>query len=233
MLQTDSIGTLDVSSLAKRCAAETGKFLQRIAGDTQYCYELFRRALVLQNQDAYDAIFKTYMHFVAPRIRKKLHSPFSDQDVEECVNLAFANCFRRLAMPEVFANFPTLEQVIGYLLCCANSAAQTYNRKQAARPATIAIDRPEAEGIDPRVDPLSFFIDEERKKKFRTLVMENCRNEQERVVFEYYIELGLMPRQIYAQRPELFADVKQVHRVKQILLERLQRLLEQHKEDLL
>ena len=39
------------------------------------------------------------------------------------------------------------------------------------------------------------------------------------------------PREIYAQRPDLFADVKQVHRVKQILIERLQRLFEQYKKE--
>lgn len=231
MLQTDSIGALDLSSLAERCTAETGKFWQRIASDTRYCYELFRRALVQQNQQAYARIVETYTRFIALRIRKKLHSPFTDEDVAECVNTTFANCFRRLSTPGVFANFPTLARIIGYLLSCANSAAQSRNRKQAARPQET--EPPVSDNWGGVIDPEPLLIAQERKEKFYALITANCKNEQERVVLEYYIELGLMPRAIYAQRPDLFADVKQVHRVKQILLERLQRLFEQYKEDLL
>lgn len=231
MLQTDNISVLDLNALSERCALETGKFLQRLASDTQYCYELFRRALVLQNQEAYDRIIKTYTRLVKPQVRRKLHAPFNDQDVEECINWAFANCFRYLRTAENFAKFPTLKHIIAYLLACTNATAQSHNRKQAARPIEVDQDLPEHDEQTAAVDPLDLLIDAERKARFYKLVSESCKNEQERVVLEYYVELGLMPREIYAQRPDLFADVKQVHRVKQILIERLQRLFEQYKKE--
>ncbi|MCE7986225.1 MAG: hypothetical protein DYG89_34040 [Caldilinea sp. CFX5] len=231
MLQTDSIGTLDVSSLADRCASETAKFLQRVASDTQYCYELFRRALVLQNQEAYNRLVETYIRLVRPQVRKKLHTPFNDQDLEDCVNWAFANCFRYLRTAENFAKFPTLQHIIGYLLACANATAQSHNRRQAARPVEIDQDLTDQDEGTTAVDPLARLIEEEDKARFYKLVRASCKNEQEQVVLEYYLELGLMPREIYAQRPDLFTDVKQVHRVKQILIERLQRLFRQYKKE--
>lgn len=231
MSQTDSFGSLDISSLADRCANETAKFLQRVVSDTCYCYELFRRALVLQNQEAYERIVKTYTRLVRPQVRKKLHAPFTDQDLEDCVNWAFASCFRYLSQAEVFAKFPTLPHIISYLLACANATAQSHNRKQAARPVVIDDELTEQDGEETAADPLERLIEEEDKARLYKLIRESCKNEQEQVVLEYYLELGLMPREIYAQRPDLFADVKQVHRVKQFLIERLQRLFRQYKKE--
>lgn len=231
MLQTDNINVLDLNALSDRCALETGKFLQKLASDTQYCYELFRRALVLQNQEAYHRIVETYIRLVRPQVRKKLHAPFTDRDLEDCVHLAFANCFRYLGTAEAFAKFPTLPQIIGYLLACANATAQSHNRKQAARPVEIDEDLLEHDEQSATVDPLDILIDKERTAEFYQLVSESCKTEKERVVLEYYLELGLMPREIYAQRPDLFADVKEVHRVKQFLIERLQRLFKQYKKE--
>jgi hypothetical protein len=230
MLQSDSIGQLDLAFLAERCATETRKFFQNVASDTQYCYELFRRALVLQNQQAYTKVVETYTRLVARQVKKKLHSPFGDEDLEECINLAFANCFRYLRTPDKFANFLTLEAIIKYLTDCANSAAQSHNRKHYRRFKSQA-EMPEDENHKAPVDLEKIFIDNERKEKFYALLKDNCKNEQEHVVVEFYLELGLKPREIYAERPDLFADVKHVHRVKQILLERLKRLFDQYKED--
>lgn len=231
MLQTDNVGQVDLTVLAKCCAAETRKFWQGLLSDTQYCYELFRRALADKNQQAYAKVVEIYSRSMDKRIRKKVRFSLVDEDLEECLNSVFANFFRNLSKAEQFANFPNLEQVLAYLLACANSAAETLNRKQR-RMQKREVEVVDIEERQDRIDIERFFLEEEARQKFHALILAHCKSTQERVVFDGYVELGLKPRDIYARHPELFADVKQVQRVKQILLERLQRLLQQYKEDL-
>ena len=58
---------------------------------------------------------------------------------------------------------------------------------------------------------------------FKQLVLSRLKDESERAVFEgtYYYDLA--PRDIQAERPDLFPNVRTVYRVKDRMLRRLQR----------
>jgi hypothetical protein len=57
----------------------------------------------------------------------------------------------------------------------------------------------------------------------KQLVLSRLKDEREETVFEATYRRGLPPREIQAERPDLFPDTRAVHRVKENLLKRLRR----------
>lgn len=225
MANTVDIHRIPLATLGDRCAEETKRYLQKLLHDTQYCFELFRRAFVDENQQAYERICVEYKGMVTKWVKSRLRLPHINENVEECVNGAFASMFNRLAKDNNFAQFPRLERILGYLQSCAHSAAEDENRKSKMRMEEI----PEEFGS--KIDIESGLLKDEQEAAIRQLVKANLKNEQERIVYEEYFEWGFMPRQIYARHPDQFSNVAEVHRSKQFLLERLKRVFQREWKD--
>ncbi len=220
---------LSLDEIAARCAAETQRYLQHaLSHDVRFCYELFRRALVENNQDAYTQLCRCYADLVARWVRRRLRFAFTDQDVEACVNWAFASMFRSLARPGAFARFTALERLLSYLRSCAYSAAETENRSVYVQETELAEDIPAATGDD-LLDPI---LQAAQAETVRRLVDAILKDDRERTVYEAYFSLRLPPRTIYEMYPALFRDVQDVHRVKQVMLERISRSLHKARQEL-
>lgn len=58
-----------------RCAQESDRFFKRLPHDSRYCYELFRRAVTLGSQRAWDLIYAQYQPLVTSWV--KCHAMFS------------------------------------------------------------------------------------------------------------------------------------------------------------
>lgn len=193
--------------------------------DTQYCFELFRRALVDHNQQAYELVYTQYKGMVTQWVKSRLHVPYINEDVEECVNWAFASMFSSVSKEGNFGKFPALNRLLSYLQSCAYSAAAGKNRKSKV----IVEELVEELGDD--TDLVEDILDEEKKKTARSLVETNLKSGQEWIVYEEYFEWGFMPKQIYARHPDKFLHTQEVSRVKQILLERLERIFRRDWKD--
>src|SRR5688500_3759623 len=127
---TLEIESLPLDLLAHQSALETRRFLDgQVEHDTRYCYEVFRRAFVEGNQDAYTLICRQYAPMVTNWVRVRLRSAALDEAVEECVNSAFASMFHSLSRPGAFAKFESIRHLLAYMRSCAVSAAETENRK--------------------------------------------------------------------------------------------------------
>ncbi len=230
-MQVDQdIQSLPVNTLAEHCVVETQKFLDRKSGhDTRYCFEMFRRAFVENNQDAYTFISKHYSSLVSRWARERLPFAHSEQVLEECVNWAFASMFRTLSRPGAFDQFPSLERVISYMRSCAFSAAETENRKRR-HSNTVELADQLSSGEE---SPEKALIRAETSEKVRQIVLPLLKDEREQIVYECYFALDMPPRVIFQMNPTLFQNVKEVHRVKQIMLERLSRALRRISEEFL
>jgi len=77
---SDSHPPASLSEVARRCHEETERFFRRLASDTQYCYDLFRRALGQRNGDAFGLLMDNYRTLVEGWVRR--HSKF-EQTGEE------------------------------------------------------------------------------------------------------------------------------------------------------
>jgi len=217
-----------LEALAGHCFGETQRYMQHgVAHDTLSCYELFRRAVVDNDQAAYSHICSCYAPLVARWVRKRLRFTYSSHDVDACVNWAFASMFRSLARPGAFAQFPGLEPLLSYLRSCAFSAAETENRRVYAHEVELAEDL--ATGTD---DVLGSILQTADADAVRSVVEALLKDEREQTVYESYFALGLAPRAIFEMYPTLFRDVQDVHRVKQIMLERIGRSLRKSRQEL-
>src|SRR3954468_24420841 len=59
-----AIEQLTVNDLARCCAEETNKFLRQSVSNDRYCLELFRRAIVQRDDDAWASIYQQYAPLV-------------------------------------------------------------------------------------------------------------------------------------------------------------------------
>ena len=58
------LNQLSVNDLALCCAEETNKFLRQNTSNDRYCLEMFRRAIVRRNDDAWASIYQQYAPLV-------------------------------------------------------------------------------------------------------------------------------------------------------------------------
>jgi DNA-directed RNA polymerase specialized sigma24 family protein len=217
-----------IEELAGHCLGETQRYMQHgVSHDTLSCYELFRRAVVDNDQAAYAHLCGCYAPLVARWVRKRLRFTHTSHDVDACVNWAFASMFRSLARPGAFAQFSALEPLLSYLRSCAFSAAETENRRVYAHEIELLEDL--STGADDVLDPI---LQAAEAEMVRRMVEALLKDDRERTVYESYFSLGLPPRAIFDMHPTLFRDVQDVHRVKQIMLERIGRSLHKSRQEL-
>src|SRR5258708_6683331 len=62
--QGPSLQLLSINELARRCSEETNKFLRQSVSNDRYCLELFRRAIVKRDDDAWACIYQQYAPLV-------------------------------------------------------------------------------------------------------------------------------------------------------------------------
>ena len=207
--------SLSTEDSARACSKQAHR-QQAPAHKPDPCYELFRCAFATPpNGDAWQAILDRYHRLV-------LHwlGQYAGEDTVQEVFLRFWRTQQSATSPFT-ARFPNIRAVMGYLKSCAAAvrieAWRNEDRQRLLYEKLCAASS--AELIPARVQPnrghTSF--------DFKQLVLSRLKDESERAVFEgtYYYDLA--PRDIQAERPDLFPDVRTVYRVKDRMLRRLQR----------
>jgi DNA-directed RNA polymerase specialized sigma24 family protein len=215
-------GFLTLAGLAHRCAQETELFFQRQPNDPRYCYELFRRAILDQDQRAWELVYAHYRPQVARWVER--HSAFatSGEEVGYVVNRAFEKMWVALT-PDKFDRFPDLKSVLRYLQLCVHSVI--VDQVRAADQAILGLS---VEDVALDVSEDGPLVEDQvlasvRQEEFWREINVRLHDEQERHVVYASFALGLKPREIYARSGGLFDDVKEVYRVKENVLARLRR----------
>ena len=217
-----SLQTLALSGVAQQCAQQTDRFFQRLQYDPRYCFELFRRALLERNQQAYALLYQQYQALVAGWVERHPSFPALDEEVQYFVNRAFEKMWRALT-PYKFERFPDLKSLLSYLKLCAGSAVMDYARTGRLdmiddEPGDLQIADTGAE-----VDPEQHTVDRVQQEEFWRLILTRLADERERLVVYGSFVLALKPRELSAKYPQVFADVNEIYRIKQNVLERLRR----------
>jgi DNA-directed RNA polymerase specialized sigma24 family protein len=200
---------------ARACAKQASR-QQAPAHKPDPCYELFRCAFASPpDADVWQAILDRYHRLVSHWLGQ-----YAGEDTVQEVFLRFWKTQQNATSPFT-ARFPNIRAVMGYLKFCAAAVRiETWRNEDRQR---ILYEKlrtaPSTELILAHVQPnrghTSF--------DFKQLVLSRLKDESERAVFEgtYYYDLA--PRDIQAERPDLFPDVRTVYRVKDRLLRRLKR----------
>lgn len=209
---------LTLAGLSHQCAEESLRFFKKMPHDPRYCHEIFRRAIVEENQMAWRLIWAEYGHLVERWVRRHRLFSGTSGDAADFANRAFKRFWSAMT-PEKFEKFANLKSLLGYLQMCVGGAIIDEFRKKRLD----TVDELPA-GADATPDnTIPDLIEEERRKAVWKLVKASLKSEKERIVVECFFVLGYKPRKIYAEFGHVFSRQKEVYQVKENVLKRLAR----------
>jgi RNA polymerase sigma factor (sigma-70 family) len=213
---------LSVSELARCCAEETNKFLRQSVSNDRYCLELFRRAIVRRNEDAWACIYQQYAPLVLTWVNQhqSATSLLGQDSSSPLVNAAFAK-FAQALTPAKMGNFETLAAVLKYLKMCVHSVIADEVRARQARQYEETLEAIEQEPAAD--DPAENVIAGLSIQNLWQVIQEELNGEEERLLLYLAYVQGMKPAEICAQQRQLFPTVEDVYRIKRNVLERLRR----------
>jgi hypothetical protein len=211
---------MDLTALVRRCAIESERFYKGLQHDTCFSYELFRRALVERDEEAWEQLYRHYNGLVEGWIRRSGAFVSSGESSEYFVVGAFTKFWRALT-PERFSSFLSLASLLQYLQLCATSVVIDSVRAQSW--SEMLPEETIAPNHGPQSSPDEEAVSRVDREEFWHFINEQLNGEVERVVVYCSFVLGLTPRAIYAKRSELFTSVNDVYNVKRNVLGRLSR----------
>lgn len=217
-----SLRSLTLAGIAHRCGQETERFFGRSDYDPRPCFELFRRALAERNQGAYELLYLQYQPLVASWVERHAGFAALDEEVQYFVNRAFEKLWRAVT-PEKFERFADLKSLLSYLKACTASVIIDYAR--AGKPSVVdeePADLPAAaQAVE--VGPEEHVMAQAQQQALWQFIETRLNDHKERAVLYGAFVLGLKPRDLCRKFPTTFADVNDVYRTKQNLVERLRR----------
>jgi DNA-directed RNA polymerase specialized sigma24 family protein len=203
--------SIPVTELARRCAEEMTRFRRRQRHDPRHCYELFRRALAQRDEEAWTAIYAQYHRLVRHWLRG------APGDPDALVNRAFGRLWKAIS-PDRFAGFPDLDRILAYLKRCAQCVALDARRQE------------EREEVEKRLldgtheeENIEQVLDQIVGEQLYARAMDRLSGLQEQIVFRATFEWDLKPGEIAHRWPDAFVTPREVSRVKERILRRLQR----------
>ncbi|MBX5455828.1 MAG: sigma-70 family RNA polymerase sigma factor [Thermogemmatispora sp.] len=211
-----------VPALARACAEETSRFLKQNRADERYCLELFRRALMLRDEEAWACLYQQY----APLVLSWIHqhpaaTPLLEHDGgQSVVNLVFAK-FAQALTPGRVQQFDSLAALLKYLKMCVHSVVTDEGRVQQLQQLEQTLEALEHE---PAVaDPAEEVVAQLSAQDLWQAILEELHSEEERMLIYLAYVQGLKPSEICLRFQHLFPSVNDVYRLKRNMLDRLRR----------
>lgn len=209
---TDGVTHLTIDELATRCREESNQSERESASGFSSCWELFRRAIVEDDQQAWQALYDQYRRLVGKWAKG------SDLKLDDLVNETFARFWQGVRHHDFVHRFPTMKEVMSYLKRCARTlsidAARRREYQQSVRQALTI----EASVTSDSPDDIA--LDQVFSQELRAYLRDQMRDEDERAVFEAYCK-GLKPREIVERYPDRFANARKVYCVRERIVSRL------------
>jgi len=211
-----------VAELAHKCAQETDLYFNHHDYDSSYCFELFRRAIRNSDEQALKVVIDQYQPLVARWVNKWMAKhvdfPALNEEPQDFVAQAFERFWISFT-PAKFEKSQSLAAVLRYLQMCVNGAITDAWRKWRH----IQLEQ------DPRNEEQEFSESEStpedllEKDEFWQLIKKKSKDKKEYTVVYASFSLALSPREILAEYPGLFSDIKEIYQYKANLLDRLER----------
>lgn len=185
--------------------------------DEQEGYELFRRAIVERDSDAWSAIYTRYRPLLVAWVRRADSFAHSNEPAEDIADQAFTRAWAALT-PVRFAEFPSLARLLGYLRACVTTTVIDDVRAQATRGRVAR--QLQASTV---ATPEQLILADLDRDVLWHMVLNLATTHAERVTLIESFAYGFPPRTIHERHPRLFPDVANVYAVKRNLFARLQR----------
>ncbi|MBK8988084.1 MAG: hypothetical protein IPM39_18780 [Chloroflexi bacterium] len=214
--------TLPLAYLRHHCAQESGRFFNRQAYDPRFCYELFRRAILQRDQEAWDAVYHQYERLVTHWVERHAAFLSSGEESQFFMNRAFEKMWLGIT-PDKFATFADLPSILRYLQMCVHSVMIDFTRQREQKLRLEAIEEmsqtPHTRGTAVEDHIAAASTGQELWRWLQT----QCKDQKEERVLVGLFVLALKPRELYDLHPDTFSDIKEIYRVKENLVARLRR----------
>jgi DNA-directed RNA polymerase specialized sigma24 family protein len=193
---------------------------QQSGQNQQDSYELFRRAIVERDEQAWIESATRYRPLLAAWASRCSASAALTESYDDLADQAFARAWSALS-PERFASFPTLAALLAYMRACVTTTVIDHARSELSR------ERIEQSiQADEVATPEQLIMDQFQRQEVWRLAETAVVSEQERVVLRETFVNDLPPRAILRRYPDLFADAHAIYTTKRNLFDRLQRCTE-------
>lgn len=219
----ENLQKIPLEVLKERCADETSLFWKRKDSVSDFCFELFRRAILLGDQDVWEFIYTQY----EPQVKGwvKIHQGFAStgESVGYFVNRAFEKFWKRKFTAIEFSHFPNLQTLLSYLKSCVFTVITDYLRTLEAN-NLIAIEDHSPVMADSSSLSIENTVSEQIEgETLWGLLCDKTKDERELVILSDSFIYGLKPREIYTRYPAMFGSIDEVYRIKENLLTRFRR----------
>ena len=185
--------------------------------DCEAGYELFRRAIVERDDEAWAAIHTHYRQLLISWARHASARAPATGQYEDIADRALARAWSALTA-EQFARFPSLAALLAYLRACVGAAAIDAARAEATRER--AYQKLELSSV---ITPEDLVLGAQSCDELWRLLNKLVSNEHEQIILIESFVLGLPPRTILDRHQDRFEDVPAVYGIKRNLLNRLGR----------
>ena len=213
---------ITVTDLARRCAQETGLYFEHREHDSRYCFELFRRAIQNNDEQALEAVIVQYQPLVTRWVDRWMskHPDFLvfNEETQDFVAQAFERFWISFS-PAKFDKSQNIAAVLRYLQMCASGACVDALRKQRR----IQIERETGDEEQELSEPAPTPEDLLQQDEIWQLVRRKAKDHKEYIVIYASFFLALSPREILAEYQSEFRDIKEIYQHKANFLERLER----------
>jgi DNA-directed RNA polymerase specialized sigma24 family protein len=212
---------MSIDCLTARCQEEARRRATGTATDGACGLELFRRALVGQDQCAWEALERVYGAQLARWARGHRLFRQSGEEAEALANRALERLWRRVG-PSNFDAFPNLSSLLGYLHRCVDTAVIDQARwrrgeERRIQALGLALDRSTAATPDGRA------LDRAQAEELWAAVRGCCRDEREEWAAHATLVLSPKPSDLPAVAPAAFGSAGEVNALLGVLRRRLSR----------
>ncbi len=204
-----------VTDLAQHCAEETARFLARQVSDSRFCFELFRRALVARDDEAFQHLYAIYRRHVLGWIARNPRFRDTNEEEDYFVPWAFYNFYRAL-QGEKFARFDDLSKLLSYLRDCTNTTILQYLQQRRRRDNLLSLDQARAVG-----EPAEEWTSQLHADQLWHHIEQVLEDPRERQIAHAVLVLGYKPREV----PTIFPDLVHSAREASLLLYRIRQRL--------
>jgi hypothetical protein len=224
-MNSNKLESFDLHKLAQACADQEALFRKqgRDASDPRFCYELFRRAVLLRDEAAWSLVYEQYESQVIHWVRQSPVFQSTQQTADYFVNEAFAKFWHAVSSQTFRKHLKTLGAVLLYLKKCVASTLYNYQRTMKRESMYCALDKFVEDSNPSATHSVECeLLEGMAGEQLWQLIKSLLKDERELAAMENFT-LGKKARHIQADYAQLFPDAKSIYRTKENVLKRLRR----------
>lgn len=214
--ENDHLHNMPLNDLAEKCGQETERYYHAKGDDSKghdprYCLELFRRAIEVHDEGAWYAVVTQYKSQVEKWVYGHVH--FHDVTKRDDPDDLIAQVFERFwksYTADKFARSGELKGVLKYLKMCVHGVVTDAWRKLCRQKFEHQTEEEVQDHPEAKPTPENLL----QVGELWQYIKKHSKNREEYTVIYASFVLDLSPRQILADYPDLFSNIKEIYQHK-------------------